>query len=59
MKGFLSPRASVVPKISLNCCQLAMKTGVLAGPLGAKPTNAAVVVLMPSMGRGPLWISST
>jgi hypothetical protein len=39
------------------CDQLVISTGLLAGPAGAKPTNAAIAVPTPSIGRVPVLTS--
>src|SRR5215831_17562904 len=56
MCGLRRPFSSA-PKVSTYCDQLVINVGVLAGPAGAKPTNAAIAVPTPSMGRVPLATS--
>src|SRR3954463_14837256 len=47
------------PKIFANCVQLEIRIGVLIGPPGARPTNAAIDVLTPSIGLDVDGTSST
>ncbi len=47
------------PKILANCVQLEIRIGVLIGPPGARPTNAATAVPTPSIGLLAEGISST
>ncbi len=47
------------PNRRANWLQLAMRIGVLAGPPGARPMNAATEVLTPSSGFCAAGISST
>src|SRR5262245_54242401 len=59
MCGFPRPPFSPAPNLSTYCAQFVTRTGVLAGPAGANPTNAAMAVPTPSIGRVPLGTSST
>ena len=47
------------PKIFANCVQFEIRIGVLTGPPGASPTNAATAVPTPSIGLFAEGISST
>ena len=47
------------PKMFANWLQLAIRIGVLTGPPGARPMNAATEVLTPSSGFCADGISST
>jgi hypothetical protein len=47
------------PKIFENWVQFEIRIGVLTGPPGVSPTNAATEVLTPSMGLFAEGISST
>jgi hypothetical protein len=47
------------PKMLANWLQFAIRIGVLTGPPGASPMNAATEVLTPSSGFCPEGISST
>src|SRR5207247_9131204 len=46
-------------KIFANCVQFEIRIGVLTGPPGASPTNAATAVPTPSIGLFADGISST
>ena len=58
MKGPLSGLFGS-PKIFENWVQFEIRIGVLTGPPGVSPTNAATEVLTPSMGLFAEGISST
>ena len=47
------------PKILLNWVQFEIRMGVLTGPPGARPTNAAIEVPTPSIGLEVEGTSST
>ena len=47
------------PKIVENCVQFEIRIGVLTGPPGARPTNAAIEVPTPSIGLLDDGTSST
>ena len=47
------------PNVFWYCDQLVISTGLLRGPISAKPTNAATDVPTPSIGRLPGGVSST
>jgi len=47
------------PKIFENWVQFEIRIGVLTGPPGARPTNAAIDVLTPSIGLLADGTSST
>src|SRR4029079_1244579 len=47
------------PKIFANCVQVEIRIGVLTGPPGARPTNAAIDVPTPSIGFEVEGTSST
>ena len=47
------------PKIFTNWVQFEIRIGVLIGPPGARPTNAAMDVLTPSIGLFADGTSST
>ena len=49
----------VSPKIVANWVQFAIRVGLLIGPPGARPTNAAIDVPTPSIGLFAEGTSST
>src|SRR5215471_8617416 len=58
MCGVFRPPFCATPNVSTYCDQFVTSVALLTGPAGAKPTNAAIAVPTPSIGRGPLLTSS-